>query len=92
MFTATTVLCNSFKDCLKLKSLNNYPGILKIHRGEIGEFCLFGMLGTLISASLFQLRNWLQNSTSSWLDERKNGSSLQATGRLRGGATHAEGD
>ena len=34
VFTATTVLCNSIKDCLKLGiRINNDPGILKTHQG-----------------------------------------------------------
>ena len=49
LFTGTTVLCNSIKDCLKLEiSPNNYPGILKIHLGNIRAFCLLEMVGTLI--------------------------------------------
>ena len=53
MFTATAVLCNSVKDCLKLEtSQNNYRGILvEIHRGETREITrdLFacGIVGTL---------------------------------------------
>ena len=44
MFTVTTVLCNS----TKLEIIrNNYPGILKIHQGNITEFCLYEMLVTL---------------------------------------------
>ena len=38
MFTATFLLCNSFKYCLKLEiSRNNFPGIVTIHQGENRE-------------------------------------------------------
>ena len=47
MFTAPTVLCNSIKYFLQLKiNRNNYPGILKNHRVNIGEFCFLEMLET----------------------------------------------
>ena len=40
MFTATTVLCNSIKDFLKLEiSQNSYPGIIKIHHENNRGFC-----------------------------------------------------
>ena len=39
MFTATTVLCDSIKNCLELEiSRNNYPGIFKIHQRKISNF------------------------------------------------------
>ena len=47
--SATTVVCNDIKDCLKLEICRiNYPGILKIHKGNIREFCLLDMLGPLV--------------------------------------------
>ena len=50
MFNATTVLCNSIKDCLKQEtSQNNYPGIFKIHQGKIREFCLLETRITLLA-------------------------------------------
>ena len=49
MFTATAVLCSSIKVCLQPEiSRNNYPGILKIHQGNIKDLCLLEMLGTLL--------------------------------------------
>ena len=64
MCTATTVPCNSIKDCFNLEiSRNNYPGILKINQGKIMEisgifvwfiedFCLLDKLGIVI---IFQM-------------------------------------
>ena len=38
MFTETTGLCNSIKDCLKLEmSQNNDPEFLPIHQGKVRE-------------------------------------------------------
>ena len=46
MFTATTVLCNSIKDCLELEiSQNSYPGILNNYLRKIWEISAnFGCL------------------------------------------------
>ena len=47
-FTATTVFCNSIKDCLKLEiSRNNDPGILTNYKVNNREFFLLDTLGTL---------------------------------------------
>ena len=48
MFNATTVLCNSIKDCLKVEMSRNYPWILKIHLENIGIFLQEHHLRTIV--------------------------------------------
>ena len=52
MFTETTVFCNSIKQRLS-QTGNNYAGMLKNHRGNIRQYCLFEMLRIVIVSIFF---------------------------------------
>ena len=48
MFTATSILCNSIKDCLKREISKKYLSCnLENSSGKIRKFCLLEMLGML---------------------------------------------
>ena len=80
MFAATTVLCNSIKDCLKLGiSQNSFIGNLNIHQGKSREFCLLEMLGTLYNVFAFFSQNTEELSNTSTASFRRIQSEPTAT-------------